>query len=408
MGNTCFCVSKVSAGSPVGLAMASNFRSFNLKTLHSSSNLSALSSSPIALPVSWWKRRLCTRRVGNFAAIVSSSSSEYPAISRAAAASGLKAAIVSYNRTYVIKRQWSSDRLEHCCILPSHGALKHGLGKIRGTNAVSAPLVFTTTEGPVDLSFESSSGQVNGDADTDQADGILFPRGGNSAAFGNFRGEHATSHDTQTQVMAELEDALGFPLGQDPQSPSPKPLVIVISGPSGVGKDAVIKRLQHVRGDLHFVVTATTRAMRPGEIDGVDYFFMSRSEFQEMIENHELLEHAIVYGDYKGIPKQQVRESMNLGMDVVLRVDVQGAATVRSLLGQEAVFIFLVAESEKALVKRLIERKTETMDKMLMLRRRECSRSPHISRIVSGAGALDHRSAVRIRTHLWTIRSSFE
>ncbi|KAL2652838.1 hypothetical protein R1flu_020966 [Riccia fluitans] len=205
--------------------------------------------------------------------------------------------------------------------------------------------------------------KVNGDADCSEL--TQFPRGGNAAAFANLKGETGLSHEPQAEVMAQLENELGFPLGQDPQCPSPKPLVIVISGPSGVGKDAVIKRLQQVRGDLHFVVTATTRAMRPGEIDGLDYFFMSRTEFQEMIENHELLEHAIVYGDYKGIPKQQVRESMNLGMDVVLRVDVQGAATVRSLLGQEAVFIFLVAESEKALVKRLIERKTENMDKML-------------------------------------------
>lgn len=148
--------------------------------------------------------------------------------------------------------------------------------------------------------------------------------------------------------------------------PNPNPLVIVISGPSGVGKDAVIKRLREVRESIHFVVTATSRAMRPGEIDGKDYFFVSKEEFLKMIEQDELLEYALVYGDYKGIPKQQVREHMAKGNDIVLRVDIQGTATLRNILGKSAVFIFLVAESEAALVKRLIDRKTETKETLLV------------------------------------------
>ncbi|GLJ47881.1 hypothetical protein SUGI_1011110 [Cryptomeria japonica] len=170
----------------------------------------------------------------------------------------------------------------------------------------------------------------------------------------------------QAKMLREIEASLGRPLDSEPQVPPAKPLVIVISGPSGVGKDAVIKRLQQVRKGIHFVVTATTRAMRPGEIDGKDYYFVSKDEFQSMIDKNELLEHALVYGDYKGIPKQQIRDFMSMGNDIVLRVDVQGAATLRSILGNGAVYIFLVAESEMSLVKRLIDRKTETMEKLVV------------------------------------------
>lgn len=141
---------------------------------------------------------------------------------------------------------------------------------------------------------------------------------------------------------------------------------MVISGPSGVRKDAVIKRLQEVRNEIHFVVTATTRAKRPGEVHGQDYFFLTKEEFESMIHNGELLEYAVVYGDYKGIPKGQVRECLAKGFDAVLRIDVQGEATVRSILGSGAVFIFLVAETEAALVQRLMERKTETKDKLVL------------------------------------------
>lgn len=168
------------------------------------------------------------------------------------------------------------------------------------------------------------------------------------------------------EVFRALEASLGSSFSSQPIVPNANPLIIVISGPSGVGKDAVIKRLREVREDLHFVVTATSRSKRVGEVDGKDYYFMSKEEFLSMIEKNELLEYALVYGDYKGVPKQQIRDYMEKGCDVVLRVDIQGAANLRRILRNNAVFVFLVAESEEALVKRLIGRKTETVEALLM------------------------------------------
>ncbi|XP_051129648.1 guanylate kinase 2, chloroplastic/mitochondrial [Andrographis paniculata] len=170
----------------------------------------------------------------------------------------------------------------------------------------------------------------------------------------------------RAEVFRALEAALGSTFSSQPIAPNPNPLIIVISGPSGVGKDAVIKRLREVRDDLHFVVTATSREKRSGEIDGEDYFFVSKDEFVAMVEKDELLEYAMVYGDYKGIPKQQIRDYMSKGFDIVLRVDIQGAATLRRILKNNAVFVFLVAESEEALVRRLIDRRTESGEALMM------------------------------------------
>ncbi|MGQ9832758.1 MAG: guanylate kinase [Candidatus Villigracilaceae bacterium] len=146
----------------------------------------------------------------------------------------------------------------------------------------------------------------------------------------------------------------------------PQPLLIVISGPSGAGKDSILHGLQQRGMDIHFVVTATTRARREDEIHGVDYFFLSKEEFARMIDQDELIEYAIVYNDYKGIPKQQVRDALASGKDVIMRLDVQGAATVRKL-APEAVLIFITTSSEEELVRRLKTRKTET-DEDLRLR----------------------------------------
>lgn len=138
-----------------------------------------------------------------------------------------------------------------------------------------------------------------------------------------------------------------------------QPLLIVISGPSGVGKDTVLQRMKERRLPFHFVVTATTRHARPDEVHGRDYFFISNDEFAEMIDKDELLEYAIVYNDYKGIPKQQVREALATGHDVVMRIDVQGAAKIRSI-ASGAVLIFISTASETEMVDRLRARKTET------------------------------------------------
>src|ERR1044071_3934655 len=143
----------------------------------------------------------------------------------------------------------------------------------------------------------------------------------------------------------------------------PQPLLIVISGPSGAGKDTVMQRMKERGLPFHFVVTATTRPQRANEEHGKDYMFISNEEFARMIDEDELIEHAIVYGDYKGIPKQQVREALASGMDVVMRLDVQGAETVRKL-APEALMIFITTESEAALVHRLETRRTETPDSL--------------------------------------------
>jgi guanylate kinase len=141
--------------------------------------------------------------------------------------------------------------------------------------------------------------------------------------------------------------------------PHTQPLLIVISGPSGVGKDTVIQRMQERNLPFQFVVTATTRPPRPNEVNGKDYFFYSNDEFAGMIEKGELLEHAIVYNDYKGIPKAQVRDALASGKDVIMRLDVQGAATIRKLC-PDALMIFLSPQDEAEMGDRLHVRKTET------------------------------------------------
>jgi guanylate kinase len=136
---------------------------------------------------------------------------------------------------------------------------------------------------------------------------------------------------------------------------NPPPLVVVVSGPSGVGKDSVVKRMAEQGCPFHFVVTVTDRDPRPGEVDGVDYFFVSKAEFKHMIEADELLEYAVVYGQGKGVPKKQVRQALASGHDAVMRLDVQGAATLRRCIPQ-AVSIFLVPPSLDVLVERLRRR----------------------------------------------------
>lgn len=143
----------------------------------------------------------------------------------------------------------------------------------------------------------------------------------------------------------------------------PNPLLIVISGPSGVGKDSIVQRMIERGFPFHFVVTATTREKRANEVHGRDYWFVSKDEFAHMIDENELIEYAIVYGDYKGIPKAQVREALDSGKDVVMRLDVQGAESVRKL-APDALLIFITCESEDELESRLRERKTETADSL--------------------------------------------
>jgi guanylate kinase len=137
------------------------------------------------------------------------------------------------------------------------------------------------------------------------------------------------------------------------------PLLVVISGPSGVGKDSVLMRMRELAFPFHFVVTANSRPMRPGEIDGYDYHFVSKERFEQMIAANELLEWAEVYGQYKGIPKAEVRQAMASGRDVILRINVDGAATVKQI-APEALFIFLAPANMDELRRRLTLRRTES------------------------------------------------
>lgn len=144
---------------------------------------------------------------------------------------------------------------------------------------------------------------------------------------------------------------------------APNPLLIVISGPSGVGKDSVLEEMKSRELPFHFVITATTRAPRPDEEDGKDYFFLSQDDFAKMINEGELLEYAVVYQDYKGIPKSQVREALASGKNVIMRIDVQGAETVRKL-AHDALLIFLTPQNEEELINRLKNRNTETKESL--------------------------------------------
>jgi guanylate kinase len=137
-----------------------------------------------------------------------------------------------------------------------------------------------------------------------------------------------------------------------------RPLLIVISGPSGVGKDTVIERMRQVMPDCYYAVTATTRERRPGEMHGVHYFFYQSDEFAEHERAGEFMEHAVVYGNRYGVPKSPVRQALRRGQDVVVKVDPQGAATIRRI-APEALMIFLLPPDMGELARRLRSRKTD-------------------------------------------------
>jgi guanylate kinase len=163
------------------------------------------------------------------------------------------------------------------------------------------------------------------------------------------------------------------------------PLLIVISGPSGVGKDSVVQRMKEREFPFHFVVTATDRPPRPNEVYGRDYYFYTTAEFEQMILDGELLEHACVYGQHKGIPKAHVRQALDSGQDVVMRVDVQGADTVKRII-PAAITVFLMCESEAELIARLRERRTESEEALqnrLKTAHLEIARIPEFDYVVA-------------------------
>ncbi len=138
-----------------------------------------------------------------------------------------------------------------------------------------------------------------------------------------------------------------------------KPLLLVLSGPSGAGKDAVLSRIKALKVPIDFIVTVTTRQRRPKEKDGIDYHFTSEEIFKKMIAAGELLEYATVYGNWYGVPKKPVKQALDRGRDVILKVDIQGASTIKKILPQ-AISIFLTAPSMQELTTRLKRRNTES------------------------------------------------
>lgn len=176
------------------------------------------------------------------------------------------------------------------------------------------------------------------------------------------------------------------------------PLLLVLSGPSGVGKDAVLSRLRSRLPSCHFVVTVTTRPRRPQERDGVDYFFLSRERLQQMLGNGELLEYAEVYGNWYGVPRDQVRDALAQGLDVMIKTDVQGAATIKRL-APDAVFIFLAPGNLGELESRLRSRHTESPESLarrLAVAKEEMKQLPMFDYVVVNADGQMDRAIAQI------------
>ena len=177
--------------------------------------------------------------------------------------------------------------------------------------------------------------------------------------------------------------------------PNP-PLLVVLSGPSGVGKDAALAELKGWDRNWHFVVTATTRPQRPGEQDGVDYIFLDTETFLAMKDRDELLECAEVYGRWYGVPRSQVLQGFQEGKDVILKIDVQGADTVRRL-APGALFIFMLPASFQELQERLAGRMTESspeLDLRLKTAGEEMKQASKFDyRVVNRDGGLDRAVA---------------
>lgn len=141
-------------------------------------------------------------------------------------------------------------------------------------------------------------------------------------------------------------------------------LLIVISGPSGAGKGTICKELLNKNDDLYISVSATTRNPRDGEIDGVNYYFIDRSEFMKRIEADDFLEYAEVYGNFYGTPKSKVEEMLLSGKNVILEIDIQGALKVKEN-SKEGIFVFILPPSMEELKQRIIKRGSETTESLM-------------------------------------------
>ncbi|MGB8645311.1 MAG: guanylate kinase [Anaerolineae bacterium] len=141
-------------------------------------------------------------------------------------------------------------------------------------------------------------------------------------------------------------------------APAPHPLLVIVSGPSGVGKDVTLRRMKERGAPFHFLVTNTTRPKRPSEQEGVDYHFVTPEDFSVKLANNEFLEHAVVYGYQYGNSRREIESMLDQGYDVIMRIDVQGAATIQRRV-EGAVFVFMTA-SMAQLEQHLRARRTES------------------------------------------------
>jgi len=183
----------------------------------------------------------------------------------------------------------------------------------------------------------------------------------------------------------------------------PWPLLVVLSGPSGVGKDAALMRMRELGFPFHFVVTATDRPKRTGEMPGFDYHFLSTAEFEGMIANGEFVEWANVYGQLKGIPKFEIRNALHSGRDVVLRIDVQGAATIREM-APDALLIFMVPANFNELEQRLSQRRTDSPEQLaarLETARQELQQIPNFDYVVVNEESRLDEAVGQIRSIIW-------
>jgi guanylate kinase len=159
--------------------------------------------------------------------------------------------------------------------------------------------------------------------------------------------------------MTDKTNYLDTPLAER----TPPPLVLVLSGPSGVGKDTIIEHMRQRDLPFHYTITATTRPQREYEINGVHYYFVTNEEFEDMLKQGELLENATVYGHSYGIPKAGVRAALARGEDVIMKPDVQGAAHLKRII-PDAVYIFIAPVNLEELQLRLEKRGSETPQSM--------------------------------------------
>ncbi len=186
----------------------------------------------------------------------------------------------------------------------------------------------------------------------------------------------------------------------EPLAPVNGAMLVIISGPSGVGKDTIIDamRLRPHDPAYHYVVTCTTRARRPGEVDGVDYQFMSREAFDEERAAGGFLESNEVHGNWYGTPRSQVRDALEAGHDVILKIDVQGAQVVKTKV-PGALLIFLIPPSLQDLFERLRSRATETADELELRQRNaaiELARQEDYDYVVTNETGQVERTAIRI------------